>query len=667
MSPSDSPREDTVGTAAKYVQVWDKGDLPAPPPLGWRFAVGLVGPGVVLAGTSIGSGEWLFGPAVSAQYGATLLWLALVSIVLQVFCNLLSMRYAIYCGEPLMVGIMRTWPGPRVWIPFIALLDIAAIFPYNASNAAVPLAAAMLGHLPTADDRLLVKVLGFTVFLVCFIPLIFGGTVYRMLEKVMSFKLVVVLGYLTLVAVFMVSAGAAWDVLVGFVRVGTVPLRPDTLIVGRHFNVKTEVTTEDQLTRYQMQGSWERDGSVTGTLTSVTTMLKPIATRDTDSTKLPSTTKRTFELRSQDFPADIDAVRQRILTQTKPYIRSGDFFLQTQDGDTTLTMEGRVVNHHDWVPTVMTLRDSQSLQKFTKPAAAPEPYATRFQQYLDNEGLALVSLTGYVQEHGKLPPLDWFTIVSFIAIAGAGGLTNSMFSNYARDKGWGMGAHVGAIPSALGGRTIGLSHTGRVFLPEGENYSRWRGWLRHIGLDQSIWFFASVIGMALPCMMSLEFIRNASVTGDRVAAMTAEGMAERFPSYSGIFWFVTLLVGFLVLAPGQVSTGDQISRRWTDILWTTSARVRSFGQGEVRYLYYGLLGTYCVAGLIILALFPALQIAKIASTLQNLALGSSTLLALYIQRTLVPRELRPHWLLQLGGVLCGVFFLCIGLTIVLAF
>ena len=31
-------------------------------------------------------------------------------------------------------------------------------------------------------------------------------------------------------------------------------------------------------------------------------------------------------------------------------------------------------------------------------------------------------------------------------------------------------------------------------------------------------------------MMSLEFIRNATVTGDRVAAMTAEGIALRYPA-----------------------------------------------------------------------------------------------------------------------------------------
>ena len=42
---------------------------------------------------------------------------------------------------------------------------------------------------------------------------------------------------------------------------------------------------------------------------------------------------------------------------------------------------------------------------------------------------------------------------------------------------------------------------------------------------------ASILGMALPCMMSLEFIRNATVTGDRVAAMTAEGIADRYPEF----------------------------------------------------------------------------------------------------------------------------------------
>ena len=82
---------------------WTVGDLPPPPARGLSSWVKLVGPGVLLAGSSVGSGEWLFGPAVSAQYGGTLLWLAGLSILAQVFCNLEMMRYAVYCGESIII------------------------------------------------------------------------------------------------------------------------------------------------------------------------------------------------------------------------------------------------------------------------------------------------------------------------------------------------------------------------------------------------------------------------------------------------------------------------------------------------------------------------------------------------------------------------------------
>ena len=217
--------------------------------------VGLLGPGVVLAGTSIGSGEWLFGPAVSAQYGATLMWLASISIVFQVFCNLMMMRYAIYCGEPIVVGILRTKPGPKLWVTFLVCIDIAAIWPYNASNAAVPLAAAISGHLPsTADEIQVVKHLGVTVFLLSFVPLIFGGKVYRMLEWIMTLQLVVVLGYLTFIAVFLVSGAVIWDVATGFFRFGNVPLRADTTVVDRHFTI----AERDGDTTYSLKGIMEK-------------------------------------------------------------------------------------------------------------------------------------------------------------------------------------------------------------------------------------------------------------------------------------------------------------------------------------------------------------------------------------------------------------------------
>jgi hypothetical protein len=220
-----------------------------------------------------------------------------------------------------------------------------------------------------------------------------------------------------------------------------------------------------------------------------------------------------------------------------------------------------------------------------------------------------------------------------------------------------MGAHVGAIPSAVGGLTIGLSHTGKVFPLDDANRSRWRGWMRHIRRDQAIWIAASIVGMALPCMMSLEFIRNASVVGDRVTAMSAEGIASRFPAYASLFWFLTLFCGFLVLAPGQLSVSDQIARRWTDMVWNASPRAQRLG--EVRYVYYGILAGYGICGLLILTVLPAMQIAIISTILQNIALGSTALISVYVNRLLLPKELHPGVFHEIGVVLCGIFFLSI--------
>jgi hypothetical protein len=647
-SPCPTEPECPQIAAGKYLPPWQVGDLPEPPRPGWRLWVGLIGPGIVLAGTSIGSGEWLFGPAVTAQYGAALLWLALLSILFQGFCNLTMMRYTVYSGEPIIVGGLRTWPGPGVWVACYAVLDVTSIWPYNASNAAVPLAAVVLGRLPqTMADQALVKAFGLAIFVLAFVPLIFGGTVYRMLERIMTAKLVLVLGYLSLIAVTLVSWPVIREVCTGFISFGTVPLRARSIILERHFTLQERQGT----TLYRVSGTWEQDGLPTGDL----------FVGEGDHVMR-------FNLRNSDnLPASTKAIRDRLLDRARALAVTRHFFVEADAGGAVISAEGEIVDYHLWKPARLTVRDSSGEHAYATLAEVPEPYVDHLRNLLRHEGVENVGLMSYVRDHGRMPSLDWATIVAFIGIAGAGGLSNTLFSNYARDKGWGMGSHVGAIPSAIGGRTIGLSHIGRAFLPVGDNLVRWRGWMRHIQRDQGIFVFASILGMALPCMMSLEFIRNATVTGDRVAAMTAEGIADRYPGFGWIFWITTLSCGFLVLAPGQVSVGDQIARRWTDMIWTASARAHRLGRGEVRYIYYGILMVYAVWGLVILWFLPALQIAKIGAVLGNLALGFSTLQALYVNRVLMPPELRPNVLLQIGTACCGVFFLGISLAVLLIF
>ena len=633
---------------------WQTGELPPPPPGGWQTWKALLGPGVLLAGASVGSGEWLSGPAVSAQYGGTLLWVATLSIIAQVFCNLEMMRYTLYCGEPIVVGFFRTWPGPRLWTFVYVLLDFAAIWPFNASNAAVPLAAAVLGHLPGGEvpttllglaltERELVKVLGYLIFLAAFLPLIFGGTIYRMLERVMAFKLVVVLGYLVFAVALTASPGTIREVCEGFVDFGAVPLRADTIIDGRHFNL------------------WQSDGEAAYRLKGTVDHGQALVTE--------FVVERGGQARSYKMGGAVSkklqAVRAQLIRRAEELVDPHRFYVENHEDGTAISMRGTIDAEHAWRPDHWEISAGGARRVYERLADVPQPWAERFVELAGRRGLRNVGVVSYLQEHGRLPPLDWAMVATLAAIAGAGGMTNTLFSNYTRDKGWGMGAHVGAIPSAIGGRQIKLSHVGMVFRFDEQSRRRWRGWFRHIVKDQlGIWMAASFIGMALPCMLSLEFIRNAPVAGDRVAAMVAEGMAERYPSHRGLLWAATLSVGFLILAPGQILSGDQLARRWTDIMWTGSRWAQRMREDRVKYLYYGMLAGYGAWGLVALTLFDPMQILKTAGVLMDVALGFAAWHTLYVNLALLPRELRPNWLMRIGTFACGAFFLTVSVIVV---
>ncbi|HVX11400.1 MAG TPA: Nramp family divalent metal transporter [Pirellulales bacterium] len=631
---------------------WNRGELPTPPPGGWQTWKALLGPGVLLAGASVGSGEWLSGPAVSAQYGATLLWVATLSIVAQVFCNLEMMRYTLYCGEPIVVGFFRTQPGPRLWTWLYLAIDFAAIWPFNASNAAVPLAAALLGHLPGSgsvslaglvfsEDRL-VKVLGYGIFLAAFLPLIFGGTVYRMLERVMAIKLVIVLGYLVAAVALTVSPRSMREVGVGLVDFGTVPLRADTIVCGRHFNLR-EV---DDDVSYRLKGTMEHD--------------QPLITEFV----VEQEGRREVYKMGGSLPAKLLPIRERMTGQAVALVKPSGVYVQTVEDGAKLTLIGTVADDHTWQATQFVV-DGSGGGRYSSLDEVPQPWADTFRDLIGHQGLKPVGFFSYVRQHRQLPPLDWAMVATLVAIAGAGGMSNTLFSNYTRDKGWGMGAHVGAIPSALGGREIKLSHVGMVFGLDEQGRSRWRGWFRHIVKDQlGIWMAASFIGMALPCMLSLEFIRHAPVSGDRVAAMVAEGMADRYPAYRDLLWPLTLGVGFLILAPGQIMSADQLARRWTDIIWTCSAWAQRMREDRVKHLYYTILTGYGVWGMVTLMLFDPMQILKVAGVLMNVSLGIASWHTLYANVTLLPPELRPNWLMRLGTFTCGLFFLGVSAIVV---
>ncbi len=273
-------------------------------------------------------------------------------------------------------------------------------------------------------------------------------------------------------------------------------------------------------------------------------------------------------------------------------------------------------------------------------------------------------------QHGEWPLMSSASIVvvgAFAGYAGGGGLANSTYSNFVRDKGWGMGRAVGAIPSAVGSRNVTLSHVGKVFPLTSENRRRWNGWWRYVLTDQLlVWAPGCFMGMALPALLSMQFVQYSTITTEQAGVaqsiITADGLrhAGFAPIVGKLLWIAAIFTGLMVMLPSQMSILDDFSRRWTDAIWSSSGLARGSMQShQVKYLYYGILMGYLLwsfACAFLFSNFPKLMTEFIAN-FNNLAIGVTSFQLLWINHRLLPNELRPNWYHSAGLAGCGVFYL----------
>jgi hypothetical protein len=395
------------------------------------------------------------------------------------------------------------------WVGLYLLLDFGSVFPYLASSAATPLAMVFLNEVP--DPKVhgtLLTGLAVMIFLLALIPLIFGGKIYNSLKAVMTFKIVVVMGFLLVLAIGYSHLSTWVDIFSGFFKFGNLP---------------------------------------TG------------------------------------------------------------------------------------------------------------------------KGNELDNIFAALWERREIPAVDLAMAASLsalVAISGQGGLSNTPISNYTRDQGWGMGSHVGAIPSLIGGQNIQLSHVGTVFLVDEHSLPRWKRWYKHLMRDQLlVWMPACFFGLALPSMLSVEFLPRGTELKNSWSGsvMTADAVGDTVGGNLGsAFRFMTLFCGFLVLAPSMASTIDGFVRRWVDVFWTASKRLHALDPGKIRHLYFGVIVLYSIFGLFMLMTFKNPKtLIDIAGSIYNFALGFSCWHVAVLNAILLPKELRPNWLVRFGLFLTGLFFLCV--------
>ena len=556
----DSDQKSADNIPQTCLPPWTVKDLPEPKSISWRNIAALIGPGIVMCGIQIAGGEWLVGPEITARYGGGLMWIATISILVQVFYNMECGRYALYSGEPIMTGFLRSKPGPRFWVGVFLLLSTGAIIPGMSTQAATVITAMIVDRPPTGEDRVMVMALAYVLFGAVTIPVLVGGKIYNTIQAVMTTKVVIVLGFCLIVGVFYVPMEKWVDVFSGFFKFGNVPV---------------------------------------------------------------------------------------------------------EDGDSE-----KVVN--------------------------------AFSHYMNEGEWPVIALANIA------------VLGAFAGYAGGGGLGNSTYSNYVRDKGWGMGSLVGAIPSAVGSQGVTLSHLGIVFPINEENLRKWKIWWKYILTDQWIvWAPGCFVGMALPALLSIQFAQfspvfqaksetakaaaTAKLDGKKESddnhakaepadkekksgadqfrwsqpVIAADGMrhAPMFsPGMQRFMWLVTCIIGLIVLLPSQMSIVENFSRRWTDVIWSANSRVREkMKDDQIKSIYYAILFGYVAWCLIAMTIFsyvgtPKLMILIIAN-LNNLAIGFTAFFIIRVNTRMLPKELRPKWYNKLGLICCGVFYMGLALLV----
>lgn len=253
---------------------------------------------------------------------------------------------------------------------------------------------------------------------------------------------------------------------------------------------------------------------------------------------------------------------------------------------------------------------------------------------------------------------DFFLLAALVAFSGHGGAGNITLTNWARDKGYGMSQHAGYIPAAVGGHKVNLAHTGFSFTPDGEAMQRWRGWWRIVRADQwGVFFVGAILGMVLPALLYVTFIPHGSdIRGLGIAAALASSIgAQAGPIVAGAVAFL----GAWILFKTQLDNMEGLVRAVADMLWSGSPRVRRWRGGDVRAVYYAVLGAVVIWGMIALRLAQPIVLLQLGANVAGVVFIFGSLHLLYLNTKLLPRELRPPWwrrALLLGMALFYGFF-----------
>ncbi len=185
-------------------------DLPEKQLPFWKIA----GPGAILVGLSIGAGEIVIWPLIAAEYGASMVWAAVLGVFLQLWINFEVGRWTIATGETVYTGYSRIWRG---FAPLFILLTVVGwIAPGWARASGLALKALLIGPDGWGSDTFWTVVTFAAVALILFGP----KMVYQSVERTVELLVAIVTIGLILVVIAVGSLDTWKELGSGIINVG---------------------------------------------------------------------------------------------------------------------------------------------------------------------------------------------------------------------------------------------------------------------------------------------------------------------------------------------------------------------------------------------------------------------------------------------------------------
>jgi len=253
------------------------------------------------------------------------------------------------------------------------------------------------------------------------------------------------------------------------------------------------------------------------------------------------------------------------------------------------------------------------------------------------------------------------SFLAALAYSGAGGNLNLSQSFYIKEKGLGMGKYAGRITSVLTAKTTAPSNksllTGTKFPANAENVREFRRWWRVVNAEHFVvfWLTGTVTIVLLSLLAYVTTFGSDAKTAGDISFVLREGarIGELLAPAVGTFFLI--IVG-LTLFGTQLTVYDAVGRIMTEnTILASRGRIAERHIPRTYYITLWLLILSAIA-ITLSGFTQPLQLIFIAAVMNAVAMFIHVGLTLWVNKTLLPKPIRPNTWRTVAMVLAFLFY-----------